>query len=413
MKSFEIPTQYRSSFIAQIKDIRKLSDPRKKDFSPTVLDFGQVRIIMARHFGFCFGVENAIEISYKALDENPGKRIFLISQMIHNPVVNKDLEDRGISFIMDPNGNMFIDWSELKPDDIIIIPAFGTTLEIEERLKTIGLKVQKYNTTCPFVERVWTKSNKLGKAGFSVIIHGNAKHEETKATFSHAETDAKSLIIRNLDEAKILGDIILGKLPMKTFYEVFNNRFSENFDPTIDLEKFGVVNQTTMLASETQEISTYLKMLMTEKYGVENIELHFADTRDTLCYATNDNQQATLDLLKHDADLAIVVGGYNSSNTSHIVELCEQKFPTFFIDTENEIETSDKIWHYDLAIHKRVYTNDYLPQKNPVNIVLTSGASCPDSQVEKVIDRIVSFYPNTKDKAELLKEFNESSAKMD
>ena len=404
MKDFAIPTFYRSSFITQIKETRKLSDPRKKDFSPTILDFGQVKIIMARHFGFCFGVENAIEISYQALEENPGKRIFLISQMIHNPVVNQDLQDRGINFIMDPNGKMFINWDELKPNDIVIIPAFGTTLEIEERLSSIGLEVKKYDTTCPFVERVWTKSNKLGQDDFSVIIHGKAMHEETKATFSHAVKNAHSLIIRNLDEAKILGDIILGNHPTKTFYEVFENRFSENFDPSVDLVKFGVVNQTTMLASETLEISTHLKKVMIEKYGANNLESHFADTRDTLCYATNDNQQATLGLLRHDADLAIVVGGYNSSNTSHIVQLCEQKFPTYFINTENEIESPEKIWHYNFGQRKRVFTNDFLPKKKPINIVLTSGASCPDSQVEKVIDRIISFYPDSKKKSDILKE---------
>ena len=409
MKDFAIPTFYRSSFITQIKDARKLTDPRKKDFNPTVLDFGPVRIIMARHFGFCFGVENAIEISYKAIEENPGKRIFLISQMIHNPVVNQDLQDRGISFIMDPNGKMFIDWDDLKPDDVVIIPAFGTTLEIEERLSSIGLEVKRYDTTCPFVERVWTKSKKLGQEDFSVIIHGKAMHEETKATFSHAIKNAHSLIIRNLNEAKVLGNIVLGNIPLKTFYEVFENRFSDKFNPAVDLTKFGVVNQTTMLASETQEIATYLKKVMIKKYGAQNLDSHFADTRDTLCYATNDNQQATLGLLKQDADLAIVVGGYNSSNTSHIVQLCEQKFPTYFINTEKEIESPEKIWHYNFGQQKRVFTQGFLPDKQPVNIVLTSGASCPDSQVEKVIDRIVSFYPETKNKAELLDEFKNDS----
>ncbi len=144
---------------------------------------------------------------------------------------------------------------------------------------------------------------------------------------------------------------------------------------------------------------------MIKKYGANNLKLHFADTRDTLCYATNDNQQATLGLLKHDADLAIVVGGYNSSNTSHIVQLCEQKFPTYFINTENEIESPEKIWHYNFGQRKRVFTNDFLPKKKSISIVLTSGASCPDSQVEKVIDRIISFYPNSKNKTEILKEF--------
>ncbi|RLD22878.1 MAG: 4-hydroxy-3-methylbut-2-enyl diphosphate reductase, partial [Bacteroidetes bacterium] len=349
MKDFAIPIFYRSSFIAQIKEARKLSDPRKKDFSPTILDFGQVKIIMARHFGFCFGVENAIEISYQAIEENPGKRIFLISQMIHNPVVNNDLQDQGINFIMDPHGNIITNWDELKKDDIVIIPAFGTTLEIENRINSIGLEVKKYDTTCPFVERVWTKSNNLGNDDFSVIIHGKARHEETKATFSHSAKNASSLIIKNLDEAKILGDIILNKLPKDEFYNVFDQKYSDNFNPEIDLVKIGVVNQTTMLASETQEISTYLKQIMIEKYGLKNLSDHYADTRDTLCYATNDNQQATFGLLDHDADLAIVVGGYNSSNTSHIVHLLEQKFSTFFINTEKEIESSNRIWHFNFG----------------------------------------------------------------
>ena len=168
MKKFDIPTYYRSSFISQIKEARKVRDPRKKDFTPTLLDFGPVRFYIARHFGFCYGVENAIEISYRALEENPGKRIFLLSQMIHNPEVNKDLQAKGINFIMDTEGNMFIDWSELTPDDIVIVPAFGTTLEIEQRLANMGIEVQKYNTTCPFVEKVWKMSNKLGARDFTV-----------------------------------------------------------------------------------------------------------------------------------------------------------------------------------------------------------------------------------------------------
>jgi len=409
MKDFAIPIFYRSSFIAQIKEARKLSDPRKKDFSPTILDFGQVKIIMARHFGFCFGVENAIEISYQAIEENPGKRIFLISQMIHNPVVNNDLQDQGINFIMDPHGNIITNWDELKKDDIVIIPAFGTTLEIENRINSIGLEVKKYDTTCPFVERVWTKSNNLGNDDFSVIIHGKARHEETKATFSHSAKNASSLIIKNLDEAKILGDIILNKLPKDEFYNVFDQKYSDNFNPEIDLVKIGVVNQTTMLASETQEISTYLKQIMIEKYGLKNLSDHYADTRDTLCYATNDNQQATFGLLDHDADLAIVVGGYNSSNTSHIVHLLEQKFSTFFINTEKEIESSNRIWHFNFGNQKRISTENYLPQKDPITIVLTSGASCPDTQMEKVIDRIISFYPNSKKKSEVLRELKSAT----
>ena len=176
MKQFDIPTTYRSSFISTIKKSRKETDPRKKDFTPTLLDFGPVQFLIARHFGFCFGVENAIEIAYKAVEENPGKRIYLLSQMIHNPSVNADLRAMGIQFIMDTQGNQFVEWKELTKDDIVIIPAFGTTLEIEAILNGIGIEIQKYNTTCPFVTKVWKQSEKLGKEDYTIIIHGKHKH---------------------------------------------------------------------------------------------------------------------------------------------------------------------------------------------------------------------------------------------
>ncbi len=402
MKSFEIPEFYRSGFIGEIKKLRKLTDPKKNDTLPTLLDFGPVRFIIARHFGFCFGVENAIEISYQAIEENPDKRIFLLSQMIHNPVVNDDLYDRGIRFIMDPHGKMFIEWSELTKDDIVIIPAFGTTLEIEQRLKDMDINVAKYNTTCPFVERVWKKSEKLGQDHHSIIIHGKHMHEETKATFSHANATSPSIIIRDLEEAKILGKVISGEYDKSVFYSSFENRYSKGFDPDKDLKKVGVVNQTTMLASETQEISDYIKGIYIQKFGEEKSKDHFADTRDTLCYATNDNQEATKGLLEHEADLAIVVGGYNSSNTSHIVHLLEQKFPTYFINTEKEIESDKGIWHFNYEAQERIFTKDYLPKKDVLTVVLTSGASCPDSQVEMVIDRILSFFDNTNSKKKVL-----------
>ena len=402
MKSFEIPEFYKSGFIGEIKRIRKLADPKKNDTLPTLLDFGPVRFIIARHFGFCFGVENAIEISYQAIEENPDKRIFLLSQMIHNPVVNDDLYDRGIRFIMDPHGKMFIEWSELTKDDIVIIPAFGTTLEIEQKLKDMDINVAKYNTTCPFVERVWKKSEKLGQDHHSIIIHGKHKHEETKATFSHANATAPSIIIRDLEEAKLLGKIISGEYDKSVFYSSFENRYSKGFNPDIDLVKVGVVNQTTMLASETQEISDYIKGIYIQKFGKDKSKDHFADTRDTLCYATNDNQEATKGLLEYEADLAIVVGGYNSSNTSHIVHLLEQKFPTYFINTEKEIESDKKIWHFKYDTQERILSSDYLAKKEVLTVVLTSGASCPDSQVEMVIDRILSFFENTNSKKEVL-----------
>ena len=388
-----------------MKEVRKNLDPRKKDYTPSILDFGPVQFFIARHFGFCYGVENAIEISYTAIEENPTKRIYLLSQMIHNQEVNNDLISRGVKFIMDTDGTQFIDWDTLTADDIVIIPAFGTTVEIENILTEIGIEVRRYNTTCPFVERVWKRSEKLGQSGHSIIIHGKYNHEETRATFSHSNENAPSMVIRDIEEAKVLGEIILGKRSSEEFFEVFKNRFSEGFNPVTNLARIGVVNQTTMLATETQQIADYIKQVVITKYGEENYKDHFADNRDTLCYATNDNQDATYSLLETKADLAFVVGGYNSSNTSHIVELCKSKFPTYFINSEKEIKSSTEIHHYDPVDKKKVVTCDYLPTNRPIKIVLTSGASCPDTLVDQVMIKILSYYSEAKSLEEVITEY--------
>ena len=402
MKTFNIPAYYKSSIISGLKERRKKQDPKKKDFSPALLDFGPVRFLIARHFGFCYGVENAIEISYSAVEENPGKRIFLLSQMIHNPDVNADLESRGILFVMDTEGNQLIDWSEINAEDIVLIPAFGTTLETEKILREKGIETKKYNTTCPFVERVWKKSEKLGSDHHTIIIHGKHNHEETRATFSHSMAHGPSLVIKDIQDAKKLSQFILGHAPISDFYTLFSGRYSPGFDPTRDLDKIGVVNQTTMLATETQEIADFLKKTIIQKYGMDHYKDYFSDTRDTLCYATNDNQDATYGLLKEEADLAIVVGGYNSSNTSHLVELCERKFKTYYISSEKSIESAAFINHFDYHNQHLIKTKDFLPQKKIVTIVLTSGASCPDTVVEGVLQKIISFYPGCKNIEDVL-----------
>ena len=396
MKSFNIPGFYKSNIISKVKELRRNTDPRKKDYSPTLLNFGPVKFYIARHFGFCYGVENAIEISFKAVEENPGKKIFLISQMIHNPEVNKDLQSRGVDFLMDTMGKQLIPFSELKKEDILIIPAFGATLEMENELKAIGLEIYRYNTTCPFVERVWKKAEKLGGDQYTIIIHGKHKHEETRATFSRSEKFSASIVVKDMQEAEKLGDFISGKTNRNEFEKIFSGRYSDNFDPAKDLSRVGVINQTTMLATETEAIADHFKKVMTEKFGEAEIKNHFADTRDTLCYATNENQDATYGLLKTDADIAIVVGGYNSSNTSHLVELCETKFPTFFISGESEIESAKSIRHFNYHDQKNLTTENYLLNKKPLNIILTSGASCPDSVVENVLNKILSFYTDVK-----------------
>ena len=221
MKTFDIPVFYKSPVISRIKNLRRADDPRKRDYSPTELNFGPVIFYIARHFGFCYGVENAIEISYKAIEENPDKRIFLLSEMIHNSEVNRDLQNRGVKFIMDTNGNRYVEWDELKKDDIVIIPAFGTTVEIEDKLSGLGLDTLKYNTTCPFVEKVWNRADSLGKTDFTIIVHGKFRHEETRATFSHAKESAPTLIVRDLEEANTLGKFMLGEIPISEFQKTF------------------------------------------------------------------------------------------------------------------------------------------------------------------------------------------------
>ena len=394
MKKFDVPDFYRSNLIGAIKNKRKELDPKKKDFSPTIVDFGPIQIHLARHFGFCYGVENAIEISYKAIEENPKKNIYLLSQMIHNPIVNEDLLSRGLKFIMDTQGNQLIDWDVIKADDVVITPAFGTTIEIQELLEKKNIKLETYDTTCPFVTRVWKKAESIGNDNYSIIIHGKYNHEETKATFSHSYQNAPSLIIKDLHEAKLLVDFIEEKNLKAEFYTTFKGKYSEGFDLKKDLEKIGVVNQTTMLASETEEISNFLKQFIIDKRGQENYKDFFADTRDTLCYATNENQKATYGLLEVPADLAIVVGGYNSSNTSHLVELCEKVLPTYFVKSEEEILSEETIRHFNYNDKTTSETDGYLPNKEKLKVIITSGASCPDAVVDRVLQKLLSYFDN-------------------
>lgn len=383
MRSFDIPNHFRSPIISRVKAKRKEMDARKQDFSPTTLDFGAVRIRLARHFGFCFGVENAIEISYKAIAENPGKRIFLLSQMIHNPEVNEDLESRGVRFLQDTLGREITPMSEVESDDVVIIPAFGATLEIQARLEKIGVDVLKYNTTCPFVEKVWKRSAQLGANEYTVVIHGKPDHEETRSTFSHAASSGHAMIVADKEEANLLADLIRkGGEIADEFWAAFKGRTTEGFNPESHLQKVGVVNQTTMIATETQEIADIVKSAV----GDEG----FANTRDTLCYATNDNQRATMGAIDEGADLAIVVGGYNSSNTSHIVELCEKKMPTYFVKNELSWEEDGTLNHFNIHTQSLEKSKDFLPH-NPT-ILITSGASCPDASIERVLMKVLAFY---------------------
>ncbi len=396
MKTFNVPVNYRSPLISGIKWKRKQLDKLKKDFSPTLLDFGSVQFFLARHFGFCYGVENAIEIAFRTVDENPGKNIYLLSEMIHNPFVNEDLQSRGVRFLMDTYGKTIIPFDSLSAEDIVLIPAFGTTLDIENKLRALGIAIEKYDTTCPFVEKVWNRSEQIASKGYSIIVHGKPTHEETRATFSHSALNAPTLVINDMNETIELGKYITGQKQPSAFYKEFNGRYSEGFDASRHLQQFGVVNQTTMLASDTQAIADYLKNLVRQRYSLteETIGERFADTRDTLCYATNDNQTAVSGMLNQEADIAIVVGGRNSSNTSHLVELCEEKLPTYFVRSADDVLSADNLLQFNWRTKLESRIENWLPSTMPVRILVTSGASCPDAMVEGVLQKIHSFFSN-------------------
>jgi 4-hydroxy-3-methylbut-2-enyl diphosphate reductase len=391
MKKFEVPEHYRSTILGRIKEIRKLNDPRKKDHTPFVFQVGKTEIIIPRHFGFCYGVENAIEIAFRTVTENPGKRIFLLGEMIHNPQVNEDLLAEGIQFLVDNHGSRLLDFSTLSSDDIVITPAFGTTLEMAAELAQLGVQLERYNTTCPFVERVWKRSAELGNRGYTLVVHGKYLHEETRATFSHASETGPVIVVRNRKEAELLGKYIRRELSEEQFQIDFANKYSNGFSVSRDLKKIGVVNQTTMLASETQEIAAYLRDIVVEMYGEEAT----TDTRDTLCYATNDNQNATLGVLESGAQLGVVVGGFNSSNTIQIATILGQNMPVYFVRNSDDLISNQKATVFNFSLLKEEEIVPSLLFAENLKLIVTSGASCPDKTVDLVIQKIIDWRGET------------------
>ncbi|MFO8028371.1 MAG: 4-hydroxy-3-methylbut-2-enyl diphosphate reductase [Cyclonatronaceae bacterium] len=451
-KDFLIPDLYQSDIIKTVKNARQILDPRKKDRTPAVLDLGPVRFLIPRHFGFCYGVENAIDIAYRTVEEHPGRNIFLLSEMIHNPTVNKDLEARGVRFLFDTDGTERIPITSLSPDDIVIVPAFGTTLEIQQKLEKQGIDPYRYDTTCPFVIKVWKRGKQLGSKGYSLVIHGKYQHEETRATFSHSSREAPCVVVLNPEEAHILADVMLEKRPRSDFQKYFGMKCTEGFDPAEDMKRIGVINQTTMLATETREVMEILREAVGEKYGTADgtsgsgsggatssetgtdpktvsdstsrpgpgpgpmtgdepgVEMHFADTTDTLCYATNENQSATYGLMEERADLALVVGGYNSSNTMHLVELLEERFPTYHIRDASEIKSRNEIHHFNQWNKQVEKTRNWIPKAaEPLTVAITSGASCPDVLVDEVLLKVAAYFDGCRPVEEALQPFREEA----
>ena len=305
--------------------------------------------------------------------------------MIHNPQVNQDLLAEGIQFLVDNHGSRLLDFSALNSDDIVITPAFGTTLEMAAELAQVGVQLERYNTTCPFVERVWKRSAELGNRGYTLVVHGKYLHEETRATFSHASDTGPVVVVRNMKEAELLAKYIRKELSAEQFEIDFANKFSSGFSVSRDLQKIGVVNQTTMLASETQEIASFLKDVVVGMYGEEAT----TDTRDTLCYATNDNQNATIGVLESGADMAVVVGGFNSSNTIQIATILGKRMPVYFVRNADDLISRQKanVFNYSLLKEEEIVPS-LLFEEN-LKLVVTSGASCPDKTVDLVIQKLV------------------------
>jgi len=408
-RKFDIPDFYRSPIVRTIKESQQILDPKKKNLEPTLLDFGPVNIYIPRHFGFCYGVENAIDIAYRTVEDNPDKDVYLLSEMIHNQAVNNDLRKRGVKFLFETDGTVRIPIETLTEDDIVIVPAFGTTVDIQKKLEAKNINPAQYDTTCPFVEKVWRRGQQLSKKGYALVIHGKHTHEETRATFSQTAQHSPAMVVLNPDEAKILAEILTEKRPLSDFDTYFGHKSTKGFNPLEDLIHFGVINQTTMLANETKKVMKILKEAAAIRFGEADVEQHFADTSDTLCYATNENQSATYALKDKPLDLSLVVGGYNSSNTMHIVEILEQHMPTFHVKSADEIVSDRKIRHFNQWEQAIKTTMNWLPKPDrPLNIGVTSGASCPDVLVDEVILRILDFFDGTNSVDAILEPFKKT-----
>ena len=371
---------YTSSFL----DGFKSKNEAINDISPIHISLKNFEIFLPHSFGFCFGVRNAMKIVSNAINENKAKNKYLLSEIIHNQNVNNDLVKQGVKFIFDKNGNQIIPYDSLTKDDVCIIPAFGTTREILDVLNKKLNKENIYDTCCPFVKKVWEASKKLGQLGASVIIHGKFNHEETKATFSLAKEYAPTMVIKDKDEALFLAKAIEGKILKEDFYAKFKSVITDKFDFDNHLKKLGIVNQTTMLAQDTLEIRDIIKNAL----NVANKE--FIDTGSTPCYATSKNQASVKELIKEKLDIVLIIGGFNSSNTTNLYKISKQTYDrTYFIKDCNSLLSNTQILSFDINKNKEIIIDNYL--ENVFKIGIIAGASCPDSLIEKVIKKLESF----------------------
>ena len=349
-----------------------------------ILSCGDVTVRLAKQFGFCYGVERAIDLAYAARKVFKDRRLFIVGEIIHNPEVNHQIASLGIKNLTGKNKQA--DISDLGPDDVVIVPAFGTELSIQQQIKERGCQI--VDTTCGDVMSVWKRVRKYASESATSIIHGKAEHEETKATSSRALGDGKGhyLVVLTLADTDYVCNYIRHGGDKQVFLDKFRGAYSPGFDPDVHLQTVGVANQTTMLRGETEEVQRRVRQAIVDRDGPELAAKNFRFF-DTICGATQERQDALKELLNVKMDLLLVVGGYNSSNTSHLAEMGEGKLPTYFVLNASRLLSRDEIKHYDLHEKREVVARDWLPQGRAV-IGITAGASCPNNLIEETLLRL-------------------------
>ncbi len=353
-----------------------------------VAQFDGVEIHLAREFGFCYGVDKAVDFAYQTRRRFPDRRIFLTAEIIHNPGVNRRLREMGIEFLSGRlKGQVSID--DLRPEDIVILPAFGASVEEIERLRQCGCTL--VDTTCGSVIHVWKRVEKYAQEGFTAVIHGKYAHEETIATSSRVlqYEGGRYLIVRDREQAALVCDFIRGKVDDVRLREELSVGMSPGFDPQRDLVRIGVANQTTMLSSESLEIAEMLRAALIERYGAENIDQHFRSF-DTICSATQDRQDAIHELGRKRLDLILVVGGFNSSNTSHLIEIASSYTRAYHIEDAQDLISAQEIRHKRWDRPEPEIARDWLPPK-PMRVGITAGASTPNRAIGETIDRLLAL----------------------
>ena len=374
----EIQSELASDYTGQLVDMLQARE--------YTLTAGDLTIRLAKEFGFCYGVERAVEYAYQARKKFPDRTIYLAGEIIHNPHVNSKLQAMGITFLMPKDGR--IDFGGVKAEDVVILPAFGVTITDFEILRRIGCVM--VDTTCGSVLNVWKRVESYARDGFTSLIHGKYYHEETRATASQAEkyAGAQYFIVRNIDEAGLVCDFIENRLSSEALMERFAHAASPNFDPARDLGRIGVANQTTMLARESLAIGELVGQSMARAHGAEYAKENFR-TFDTICSATQERQDAVVELLKEPLDVMVVIGGYNSSNTLSLAALCSESVRSFHVEDADDIDpASGRIRHRPLGSKEETEFSGWLPETSPVRVGVTAGASTPNNKIGEAVGRI-------------------------